>query len=167
MAWTKCRQIRKFGLRVLGFELVSGRECLEKIEQNDKRRYPLDDEVNLMIVTNQGTLNVVTSEGFIFDGRSGPKLVDWYVPNLGTIEERICWFVHDCNGYGLDLSFEDTNVLLFAMLRDLAHYRASKANIIQLAVSLSRSWYGEPKVGEWCRENIGRVRTCWLPKSED
>lgn len=157
------RQLHKFGLNVLGFEIVSGRASLENIKENDERRYVLYGEVNLIIRTTQGTLNVVTAPGFIFDGRSGPKIIDWYAPNLGTLEERICWLVHDCNGYGLDLSFEDTNVLLFAMLRDIAHYRTAKANVIQLAVSLSKSWYGEPKEGDWCRCNVGKVRTCWIP----
>ena len=158
------RELIKYGLKVLGFEIVSGRASLENIKENDERRYFLYGEVNLIITTNQGTLHVVTAPGFIFDGRSGPKIIDWYAPNLGTLEERLAWFVHDCNGYGLDLSFEDTNVLLFAMLRDLAHYRTSKASVIQLAVSLSKSWYGEPKEGDWCRANVDKVRTCWIPK---
>ncbi len=164
----KNRQISKKGLKVYGFEFMDGkgRGCLERLRPNGRRRYPLDDEVNIMIYTSQGTLNVVTSAGFMFDGRSGPKIVDWYAPNLGTIEEIICWLVHDCNGYGLDLSFEDTNVLLFAMLCDLAHYRTSKASVIQLAVSLSKSWYGEPKEGDWCRANVNRVKTLWMPKTE-
>lgn len=164
MTWTKSRQIHKFGLKIEGYEIVSGRSCLDNLVQNDKRCYVLDDEVNLMIVTNQGTLHVVTNPCFIFDGRSGPRIIDWYAPNLGTFEERLSWFVHDCNGYALDLSFEDTNILLFAMLRDLAHYRTAKANIIQLAVGISKSWYGEPKENDWCRCNVGKVRTCWLPK---
>lgn len=162
------RQLYKYGLKVYGFEFVGGkgRECLEKVVQNNTRRYPLCDEVNLLIRTNYGTLHVVTSAGFVFDGRSGPKIVDWYAPNLGTLEERVCWLVHDCNGYGQDLSFEDTNILLFAMLRDLAGYRTSKANVIQLAVSLSESWYGEPKEGDWCRVNVDKVRTVWMPITE-
>jgi hypothetical protein len=158
------RELIKYGLKVLGFEIVSGRASLENIKENDERRYFLYGEVNLIITTNQGTLHVVTAPGFIFDGRSGPKIIDWYAPNLGTLEERLAWFVHDCNGYGLDLSFEDTNVLLFAMLRDLAKYRTAKASVIQLAVSLSSSWYGEPKDGDWCKCNVGKVRTCWIPK---
>ena len=158
------RQIFKHGLKVVGLEIVCGRASLENVKENRERRHVLYGEVNLMVHTSQGTLNVVTAPGFVFDGRSGPSIIDWYVPNLGTLEERVCWLVHDCNGYGLDLSFEDTNVLLFAMLRDLAHYRTAKANVIQLAVSLSKSWYGEPKPGDWCRCNVGRVRTCWIPK---
>lgn len=157
------RQLRKSSLKVLGYNIISGLSCLESVVENDFRRYPLDVEMNLVIYTNQGNLNIVTAPGFIFDGRSGPKIVDWYAPNLGTLEERLAWFVHDCNGYGLDLSFADTNVLLFAMLRDLARYRNAKAGVIQLAVSLSKSWYGEPKEGDWCRCNIGKVRTCWIP----
>lgn len=158
------RQVNKHGLQVFGYEFVDGkgRAALEAIEQNYERRYTLTEEVRLQIFTNCGTLSVVTAPGFVFDGRSGPKIVDWYAPNLGTLEERICWYVHDCNGYGLDLSFEDTNVLLYAMLRDLARYRRAKANIIQLAVSLSSSWYGEPKEGDWCRCNMEKVRTVWI-----
>ena len=164
----KNRQLNKYGLKVYGFEFMNGngRECLEKVVQNDSRRYPLLDSVSLIIRTNQGTLHVVTAPGFVFDGRSGPKIIDWYAPNLGTLEERLSWYVHDCNGYGQDLSFEDTNLLLFAMLRDLAGYRTSKASLIQLAVSLSKSWYGEPKERDWCRANIDKVRTVWIPKTE-
>ena len=163
----KNRQLHKFGLKVTGFKFNCGRECLEKLVQNDKRCYPIDCELNVMVFTNQGTLNVAVSSGFLFDGRSGPKIIDWYAPNLGSLEERLCWFVHDCNGYALDLSFEDTNILLYAMLRDLAGYRKAKANVIQLAVSLSSSWFGEPKENDWCSCNIGKVRTVWMPNTED
>lgn len=160
----KKRQLHKYGLKVLGFKFDYGRDQLGMITQNDRRRYLVEGAISLTVFTNQGELKVTTAPGFVFDGRSGPKIVDWYAPNLGTLEERLCWFVHDCNGYGLDLSFEDTNVLLYAMLRDLAKYRTAKANVIQLAVSLSSSWYGEPKDGDWCRCNVGKVTTVWIPK---
>lgn len=159
------RQLHKFRLKVEGVYFVRGRSYLDALSVNGERRYTLGGHVHVMVSTSQGTLQVMTAPGFIFDGRSGPKIVDWYAPNLGTIEERVCWFVHDCNGYAKDLSFEDTNLLLFAMLRDFARYRTSKAAIIQLAVSLSKSWYGEPKEGEWCRCNVGKVKTVWIPKA--
>ena len=163
------KQLHKFGFKVLGYEFVDGlgREALSRIALNEKRRYMLESGVNLVVHTNKGALHVVTAPSFVFDGRSGPKIVDWYAPNLGTLEERICWFVHDCNGYGQDLSFEDTNLLLFAMLRDLAGYRTSKAALLQLAVSLSKSRYGTPKPGDWCCANVKKVKTLWLPKTED
>lgn len=154
--------LKKSDLKVLGFDIFDGRELLEGIVQNDARRYPLKGRVQLAIYTNQGTLHVTTAAGFTFDGRSGPRLVDWYVPNLGSLEERLCWFVHDCNGYGQDLSFKDTNVLLYAMLRDLPKYRTTKATTIQLSVSISDGWYGEPKPGDWCYSNRKLVSTIWM-----
>ena len=159
------RQLRRFGLKVEGVYFIRGREYLESLRVNDERRYPIGGYLHYMVATNQGTLQVMTLPGFVFDGRSGPKIVDWYAPNLGTLEEIVCWHAHDCNGYGLDLGFADTNLLLFAMLRDFANYRTSKASIIQLAVSLSDSWYGEPKEGEWCVCNKGKVKTVWIPKA--
>lgn len=156
--------LKKSDLKVLGFDIFDGRELLEGIVQNDARRYPLKGRVQLAIYTNQGTLHVTTAAGFTFDGRSGPKIVDWYAPNLGSLEERLCWLVHDCNGYGQDLSFKDTNVLLYVMLRDLALYRPTKCAVIQLAVSLSDSWYGEPKPSDWCYANRKLVSTLWIPK---
>ena len=160
----KKRQLHKYGFKVLGFAFDYGRDQLGTITQNDRRLYLVEGAISLTVITNQGELKVTTAQGFVFDGRSGPKIIDWYVPNLGSFEERLCWFVHDCNGYGLDLSFEDTNVLLFAMLRDLSKYRTAKANVIQFAVSLSKSWYGEPKDGDWCRCNLGKVTTVWIQK---
>ena len=156
--------LKKSDLKVLGFDIFDGRELLERIVQNDARRYPLKGRVQLAIYTNQGTLHVTTAAGFTFDGRSGPKIVDWYAPNLGNLYEKLCWLTHDCNGYGQDLSFKDTNILLYAMLRDLADYRPTKCAVIQLAVSLSDSWYGEPKPSEWCYANRKLVSTLWIPK---
>ena len=156
--------LKKSDLKVLGFDIFDGRELLEGIVQNDARRYPLKGRVQLAIYTNQGTLHVTTAAGFTFDGRSGPKIVDWYAPNLGNLYEILCWLTHDCNGYGQDLSFKDTNILLYAMLRDLADYRPTKCAVIQLAVSLSDSWYGEPAPSDWCYDNRKLVSTLWIPK---
>lgn len=156
--------LKKSDLKVLGFDIFDGRELLERIVKNDARRYPLKGRVQLAIYTNQGTLHVTTAAGFTFDGRSGPKIVDWYAPNLGNLYEILCWLTHDCNGYGQDLSFKDTNILLYAMLRDLADYRPTKCAVIQLAVSLSDSWYGEPKPSDWCYANRKLVSTLWIPK---
>ena len=157
-------RLHKSTLKIERLEISEGRKMLCDIKQNRERRYTLDEGVRLSVVTNQGTLHVQTALGFVFDGRSGPKIVDWYAPNLGNLYEVVCWLVHDCNGYGQDLSFKDTNVLLYAMLRDLAEYRPTKCAVIQLAVSLSDSWYGEPKKDDWCYANRHLVSTLWIPK---
>lgn len=155
-------RLKKSSLKVLGFEFSEGRKLIADLKQNKSRRYRLSGGVRLSIFTNQGTLHVQTAPSFEFDGRSGPAIVDFYTPNLGTLYERICWFVHDCNAYGMDLSFSDTNVLLYAMLRDLANYRTTKATTIQFAVSTSKSWYGTPKKDDWCYNNIGKVSTLFV-----
>ena len=154
-------------LRIFGFEFFDGREHLENLKQNKKRRYPFSGSVSFAIYTSTGTLHVCLAAGFEFDGRSGPKIVDWYVPNLGTLEERMCWLCHDANGYGQDLSFDDTNVLLFAMLRDMCRYRKTKAALVRFAVGLSRSWYGEPKPSEWCYKNRKLVSTLFVENREE
>lgn len=156
-------QLRKSGLTVIGYKFLCGEDIIRGIVPNSRRRYPLNAPVAFDIYTNQGSLHVELAAGFEFDGRSGPKIVDFYAPNLGTLEERLCWLAHDANGYGLDLNFADTNVLLYAMLKDLAKYRKAKATTIQLAVSLSKSWYGTPKKDDWCYMNIGKVSTLWYP----
>lgn len=157
-------QLHKSSLKVLRVEFSEGRRLLSDLKQNRSRRYPLDGGVRFSVITTQGTLHVQTAPGFVFDGRSGPRIVDWYAPNLGNLYEILCWLTHDCNGYGQDLSFKDTNILLYAMLRDLADYRPSKCAVIQLAVSLSDSWYGEPAPSDWCYANRHLVSTLWIPK---
>lgn len=156
-------RLHKATLRVLGYDFFEGRNIIEELEENERRRYPLRGRIQFAIYTNQGTLHVSTGAGFEFDGRSGPKIVDFYAPNLGSLEEKLCWFAHDCNGYGQDLSFSDTNILLYAMLRDMARYRKTKATTIQLAVSVSKSWYGLPKPDDWCYKNRNLVSTLWMP----
>ena len=156
-------QLKKATLKVLSFNFICGKTALEELKVNSKRRYPFTSPIAYSIVTNQGTLNVELQPGFEFDGRSGPWIIDWYAPNLGSFSERLCWLTHDANAYALDLNFSDTNVLLYAMLRDLAKYKKEKAATIQLAVSITRGWYGTPKGNDWCCKNIGKVSTVWLP----
>lgn len=160
---TMKNRLKKSSLEVTGFTIHEGGSILMGVKENNDRRYPLSSRVRVSIYTTQGTLHVELGAGFVFDGRSGPNIVDWYAPNLGSLEERICWLVHDANGYGQDLSFGDTNVLLYAMLRDLAGYRKTKATMIQLAVSLTDGWYGEPAESDWCYPNINLVSTMWVP----
>lgn len=128
-----------------------------------KRRYDLQGGVAADFVFDDGTLRVETAPHFLFDGRSGPPILDFYAPNLGTLEERALWWMHDCLGYGESLDFWHTNRALRLGLRDQANYRPSKAWAIERAVSISKSWYGTPKPDDWCYNNIKKVSTLWLP----
>lgn len=144
-------------LKVIDWNIFIGSESLMNLRESKslKRRYTLD-EIMFSVYTNQGTLNVHLDYGFVFDGRSGPSIIDWYAPNLGKITERLSWLAHDVNGYGKTLSFNDTNTLLFVMLRDMCRYSKLKASTIRYAVSLSRGWYGEPKKNDWCYGNLNK-----------
>ena len=160
----KGRQLRRFGLKVLGVDILYGREVIDSVRLNVANRFCMESGVKIMVRTTQGTLHVATAPGFVFDGRLGPSFIEWYVPPIGTLEERLCWLVHDCNAYAKDLSFEDTNLLLYAMLRDIAGYNVAKANVLQLAASLSKTWYGAPEIHDWSYLNSDRVKTVWMPE---
>lgn len=143
--------------------VYSGASCLLDLKEmkGNKRRYILNHVVVYDVEFDCGTLRVQTEPGFIFDGRSGPSCIDWYAPNLGSLDERIAWHMHDALGYAGSLGFKETNIALKLFLRDICGYRKTKAEAIRIAVSLSRSWYGRPKPTDWCYANIGLVETTW------
>ena len=148
---------------VYSFTCVTGASTLFDIKLNKQRRYSLIRPVELRVVTDVGLLIARTEPGFQFDGRSGPAILDWYVPNLGTFEERAAWWLHDCLGYGQSLSFYDTNLFLKLWLRDMAAYSSFKSEIIRKAVSLSKSWYGVPTPDDPWFCNVNKVMTEWRP----
>ena len=123
-------------LKVLDYDIVRGREYLEGLNVNKSRRYALDGIVEGHVYTTQGVLYFKTEAGFIFDGRSGPKLIDWYVPNLGSFEERLSWYLHDLLGYAQSLNFKDTNLMLFVLLRNLAKYRYELVNEVKYTLGI-------------------------------
>ena len=156
-------------LKVIDFAIFVGKATLIDLKESKsfKRMYGLMSPMCLSVYTTQGTLNVGISAPFYFDGRSGPWFIDWYAPNLGSVEERLTWLVHDVNGYAKCLSFKDTNTLLFAMLRDLCHYRKTKAATIRYAVSLSKSWYGKPEPTDKYFVNYDKIQVKWVTDGTD
>ena len=118
-----------------GYTFKTGASTLFGIEQNRERRYTLWTPVEYEVRFDSGTLVVRTESGFVFDGRSGPKIVDWFAPNLGSLDERLTWHMHDCLGYAQSLDFVQTNYALKFVLRDLAGYSKFNAELIRRAVS--------------------------------
>lgn len=148
---------------IYGFEFRSGASCLfDLVERKERGRlYQLQEELDYSVFTDAGTLHVRTLPGFLFDGRSGPSLIDWYAPNLGTLEERLGWHMHDSLAYAQSLSFKETNLMLKLWLRDICCYGKVKPEIIRMAVSISDSWYGTPKPGDRFYYNLPLVSTEW------
>lgn len=151
---------------VRGADYDMGREDLLNLVESKslRRRYPLRHPIYMIAECDTGRLLARSEAGFIFDGRSGPPLIDRFVPNLGNIDERAAWLFHDMLAYGGSLNFKDTNRFLRCFLRDQAGYGSFKAWLIEQAVSIDNSWYGEPAEDDWCHCNIGKVSTIWISK---
>lgn len=146
------------------FTFMTGASTLFDLKLNKQRLYILHRPVEYQISFDTGTLHVRTEKGFEFDARSGPILLDWYVPNLGTLEERMAWHMHDCLAYAQSLNFSDTNYALKFVLRDLAAYTNFKSEVVRRAVSIQKSWYGMPDPKDRWYVNVDKVRTVFYAK---
>lgn len=140
-------------LKKIDFKYVYDIKCTNKeeifnLEKNKDREYILKNPTKISVYTDKGVLYVSTFPNFVFDGRSGGPVIDCYVPNLGSFDERLSWLVHDANAYAQCLDFKSTNKLLYLMLRDLCGYGKIKAKIVQTAVSITKSWFGVPKIND-------------------
>lgn len=144
---------------VYGYEFKYGVNALFSLEENSRRRYPLTEPVSVDVFTNRGTLHARTDVGFIFDGRSGPRLADYIVPNLGSLGERTAFYLHDCCAYAQSLPFAETNLLLKCFLRDMCGYSKFRSELVRIAVSISDGWYGYPEPDDEWYCNVGKVET--------
>ena len=127
------------------------------IEPVSDRWYRIPGAFTIDLTTDCGRIRINIDDGFMFDGRSGGPAVDFIAPNLGTQSELKAWLLHDINGYGKCLSFEETNELLYSMLRGQCNYSWFRAKVIYTAVSFSDSWYGEPKPTDRERINWNKI----------
>lgn len=115
--------------------------------------------------TDAGRIHVDVDKDFLFDGRSGPVLVDVFVPNLGTQEETKRWLNHDLAGHGvIGLTFEEANDDLRMGLRDYCDYTRKMAGAIHVSVSASDSWFGEPGPDDKSYPNLAKIHVRHYPK---
>jgi hypothetical protein len=149
-----------------GYTFLAGAEALLAVKESRKwdRRRMLESPVHTQVEFDDGILDVRTEPGFILDFRSGSPLLDWFAPNLGSLDERHGWWMHDCLAYAQSLNFRSTNYALKYYLRDIVGYCKMRAELVRKAVSISKKWYGRPKPTEWSYANIVLVRTIWTPK---
>lgn len=112
----------------------------------------------------QGVKRAVVKEGFMFDGRSGPKLVDWYVPNLGTQEEIKRWLNHDLWSYDIGLTFRENNQILRDDLGSICNYGWFKRNAVWCAVSASDSYFGMPTPDNREYINVDKIKVFHDPR---
>lgn len=107
------------------------------------RLYELTRDCAVIIVTNDGTIRVELRKGFVTDGRSGGRFIDWLFPNWGTQRQRACVGVHDALFYDFGLSFETANYILKQMI-ELTPMSKWRAWMVWKGVStdIARSHFG-------------------------
>ena len=120
--------------------------------------YQVQGAFHLDYKTDVGDIRVNVDDGFMFDGRSGGPMVDalGIAPNLGSQPELKCWLAHDINAYDICFSYDETNDILYNMLRDIG-YGWFRAKMIYTAVNCSESWFGEPLPNDREFPNLAKI----------
>ena len=133
------------------------------IMPEDDRWYRISEANEIILHTNEGTLRYIAYKGFLFDGRSGGRLVDWVISNLGSQDLSTCWLVHDIGFYPYTVSFELANDILYQMLL-LSGVSRLKAWLVFKSVSLfARKFKAEESsevVGKY-RQNLNQYFFRW------
>jgi hypothetical protein len=118
-----------------------------------KRRYTLAAQTVIAVHFRNRWYIYTFKPSFQFDGRSGGRIPDLFEPHIGNQQDLIDWLIHDANGYGLLLSYADTNEMLRQMRLESGASSLS-ANMVKRAVETSKKWYGIPNPTEWEYANI-------------
>lgn len=126
------------------------------LEPVSDRWYRIPGAWSVDYITDCGRIHIQVDDGFMLDGRSGGPMVDFIAPNLGTQDELKCWLVHDLNAYDICLSYEETNWLLYEMLRKIG-YGWFRARAIYTAVNMSESWFGQPLPRDREYPNLAKI----------
>lgn len=110
------------------------------------RLYEIPHDFSIYIrLMGAGKITIRVKKGFVFDGRSGGKLIDLIVPHLGTQHELKCWVLHDLLFYDILYCFDSTNNILRWDLLNNAKYGKFKAWLVWKSVQLfGRSNFGMP-----------------------
>lgn len=112
----------------------------------------------------EGVVHIAVDDGFMFDGRSGPKLVDYYTPNLGTQDELKTFLIHDLLSYDIYFSFEQNNNIFYNNLRNKCGYGWTKSKIIWACVSISDSYFGRPLPDSREYPNLNKIHVRHVDK---
>lgn len=128
----------------------------------EERLIRTDEDLYIEIHTDEGVLKYTVASGFVSDGRSGGKLLDWLVPHYGHEKSFITFLVHDINFFSHHLSFELSNELCDLMMI-WAGYSKFKRFLVRKGLSwFSRFAYDD--ISSTDRANISKVRARWDAK---
>ena len=105
-----------------------------------------------------GRKQIDVDDGFMMDGRSGPRIVDYLIPNLGSQPELKTFLVHDLFSYDIGLTFSENNELFYNNLRGPCGYSWVTAKLAWACVSASDSYFGQPAPGDREYPNLGKIK---------
>lgn len=79
--------------------LYSNAAILKNSHRVKDRIRELDQQIMIYAVTDEGYWIMALEKGFRWNGRSGPRIIDLFVPNEGTEMDALGWLWHDAGGY--------------------------------------------------------------------
>lgn len=123
-----------------------------------KNEIVLTDDFKFHITTDEGVLHYTILKGAIFDGRSGPNIVDNLIPKYGDPKYAMAWLTHDCNFDTKALSFHLSNELFYQMLvwAGVSKWRAKLAFIAVDSFIGKRHYYTDKE-----SVNQGKIKFEW------
>lgn len=127
-------------------------------------RNPLRIEIQAKCVP--GTLVYQIRPSYVTDFRSGPSIVNPFIPKIGDIKLALAWLIHDVNYHGF-LSKKLADRLLLEMLEH-AGMGAVKRNAVYFAVKFfAGSHYNtlDEDQGDIYNRNKTLVRLQWLDQN--
>lgn len=123
------------------------------------RWYKIPHEVDFDFYLDSGRKHIHLDADFLFDGRSGPILVDYISPNLGTQAEVKAYLAHDFMYYDTTgFTFSESNVILYWTLRNKCDYSWFRAKLIYWAVeSFGEEMFGTPDINSREYSNLAKI----------
>lgn len=137
--------------------MLSGDAVLASLHDGESRQHRLKGRVSAHVTYGSKDLLVATRAGFLTDMRSGPSVIDVFVPHLGSQAERRAWWLHDVLSYDIGFSFEEVNQILKLYLLSECGYSKFVANLVKFSVSCTKSWFGKPPKGSIYYPNLSLI----------
>src|SRR5574343_2311 len=129
------------------------------------RWYEVQGAFCIDYTTDCGIIRINVDHGFLLDGRSGRPMVEvlGIAPNLGTQEELKRWVAHNINAHDICFSYDETNDILYNMLRNIG-YGCFRSKLIYTAVNFSEGWFGEPLPNDREYPNLAKIHVRHVDK---
>lgn len=136
----------------------------EKYTKNTEL-YSIKNKLHIEIQAKNipGTLVYDIMPGFFTDFRSGPSIVNPFIPKIGDTKTALAWLIHDVNYHGF-LSKKYADLLLLEMLENAGMGKVKRNAVYYSVKFFAGSHYNnlDDDQGELYNHNKTLVRMQWL-----